>query len=60
VNDGFCCSVVEDAGEVRGSAGAGKFSSGTLPMLLLPYAGVENVRWFCGVTLGVLVLLKDG
>jgi hypothetical protein len=30
-------------------------------LLVLPYAGVENVRWFCGAALGVLVLvlLKD-
>lgn len=60
MDDGFCCSVVGDAGEMHESAGAENFSSGTLPMLLLPYAGVENVRWFCGAALGVAVLLKDG
>lgn len=44
VKDGFLCSAVGDVVVLGGSPGAGSGTSGTLPMLLFPYAGVEKVR----------------
>jgi hypothetical protein len=56
VKDGFFWLVVG----LRGLVDAGSFSSGTLPMSLFSYAGVEKVRWLACVEFDVLVLLVDG
>jgi hypothetical protein len=44
VNDGFLGSVVGEVAGLRRPANVGSFSSRTLPILLLPYAGVETPR----------------
>jgi hypothetical protein len=60
VKDGFFWPAVGDVVEVCELANVGSGSSGTLPMSLFPYAGVEKVRWLDCVEFGVLVLLVDG